>query len=222
MRARGSTIGRAGGLAATTRGGSPGHDPHSRTSSDGGDPCDDPAVPTTAPTDDQPRRARHAADPAPPTTPGWFDLVVAAGRGAVYLVWLALAVVCVPIGVAAAHDADEPRTWGTFTEEHREWAGRGGDHVTGRWTSDDGRTVLEDVDLDGFVTEDGTVRAYVRPTSVLGGDDIVHDGTSDGFAPLVAPAVGVFCLGGLVVTAWRWGDVARVHTWWTRRAAAAR
>jgi len=198
----------------------PGAPPPAGASRDDEDSWDDPAVPATTPADDPPRRARRLAGPTPAPT-GRLDRVVAAGRCVVYLVWLALALVCVPLGVAAVHDEGEPRTWGTFTEEHREWGGRGGDHVTGRWTSDDGRTVLEDVDLDGSVTEDGTVRAYVRPTSLLGGDEVAHDGTSDGFAPLMAPALGVVALGGLVGTAWRWGDVARVHAWWRRRTAAS-
>lgn len=101
------------------------------------------------------------------------------------------------LGIGNALDADEPVHWGTFTEERCEEGGRYGCQSIGRWVSDDGSIRLDDVQLDGRPSADGTVEASYQPTGIMNDADrnIVHSplgATLEPFAPwmLVALCVG--------------------------------
>ena len=107
----------------------------------------------------------------------------------------------VVVGVAVALDADEPRHWGTFTEES--CAGGGIRHrcqSIGTWLSDDGEIRLTGVALDGTPGSDGMARAQYQPTGVLNDADsnIVHSSTGAMLEP-VAPWILVALGGGTAV-----------------------
>lgn len=84
----------------------------------------------------------------------------------------------IAIGVATWHHRGEARDYGTFTEQTTvcdpAWVRRGGCESTGTWVSDDGRTTLRDVGLDGDVERGESVRAWRQAGGASGGDDVVH------------------------------------------------
>ncbi len=132
-------------------------------------------TPTAPPGHDAPGTPpRHRAPGAPPRRLGVVDVGI---RVVFYLGALAALLVVVGIGVAAIVDTWAPRTWGTYTEVSCEGGTiRHGCQSRGTWVSDDGRDRLDDVGLDGSLSDEGTTRAYATPGALLGGDDIVHDG----------------------------------------------
>ena len=132
-------------------------------------------TPTVPPGHDAPGTPpRHRAPGAPPRRLGVVDVGI---RVVFYLGALAALLVVVGIGVAAIVDTGAPRTWGTYTEVSCEGGTiRHGCQSRGTWVSDDGRDRLDDVGLDGSVSDEGATRAYATPDALLGGDDIVHDG----------------------------------------------
>ncbi|KQO59992.1 hypothetical protein ASF23_15175 [Curtobacterium sp. Leaf261] len=132
---------------------------------------------------------------------------------AAYVGLLALAGFFVYIGVAAIHDRGEPVIWGTFTVERRE-PGRGIEHVSGRWRSDDGRVVERDVALDGSAGAGDEVRAYLRPGSLLGGTTIVHDGRWDWVDFVAGPVFFLLSLGFLWAILWIWDDLTAIRRRW--------
>ena len=133
------------------------------------------------------------------------------GQLAAYVALLLLAVFFVCIGVAAGHDRGEPRVWGVFVEESREVGGRGGDHVLGRWVSDDGRLTLEDVTLNGTTDPSGRAAAYAQPSAYLG-SDTVSDGSYDWVSVVLPPAFVVLSLAFLAGHAWASGDLPAVRS----------
>jgi hypothetical protein len=82
------------------------------------------------------------------------------------------------MGVISVLDRDLPTYWGTFTETSTtcDPGPRGSCSNTGRWVSDDGTIVKDDIALDGFVEEGQSVRAGYKPGGPMGDDEnnIVH------------------------------------------------
>lgn len=91
-----------------------------------------------------------------------------------------VAVVMLAIGIVSVVERDRPTYWGTFTEQQTDcprFPGRFGTCTyTGRWVSDDGTRVLENVKLDGDVGPGESVRAAYQPGGLMGDDEnnIVH------------------------------------------------
>jgi hypothetical protein len=153
--------------------------------------------------------------PARPRGP-FFRRLRRCGELAGYVALLLLALFFVGIGVAAAHDRGEPRVWGTFVEESREYGGRGGEHITGRWASADGQRTLEDVTLNGSTDPSGRAAAYAQPTAYLGSDTTVSDGSGEWISVVLPPAFVVLSLAFLVGHAWASEDLPTVASWFRR------
>jgi len=152
--------------------------------------------------------------PARPRGP-FFHRLRRWGRLASYVGLLLLSLFFVVIGVATAHDRGEPRVWGTFVEESREYGGRGGEHIIGRWASDDGQLTLDDVTLNGSTDPSGRAAAYAQPRAYLG-SDTVSDGSYDWVSVILPPAFVVLSLAFLVGHAWASEDLPTVVSWFRR------
>jgi hypothetical protein len=107
--------------------------------------------------------------------------VARVGHGLFYAVMTCCFVMAVAIGVASWMDRDLPTHWGTFTEQSTRCDPVYSRHrtctSTGTWASDDGKTTLHKVTLDGSVGSRGTVRASYKPGGAMGANDVVHEAT---------------------------------------------
>ncbi len=126
------------------------------------------------------------------------------GHALFFIVMIGVLVLWLFVGVAAVVDHDRPKYWGTFTETSVSCdpGPRGGCTSSGRWLSDDGTIVLDDVALDGVPEPHGTVRASYRPGGLLGDDEnhIVHTAEWTN-ADLWMPWLGMALTGGAT---WRY------------------
>lgn len=100
------------------------------------------------------------------------------GHTLFYLVMGAVCASFIVMGVIGVVGRDRPTYWGTFTEESTicDPGPRGSCTFTGRWVSEDGSIVKDDVTLDGIVEEGQSVRASYQPGGPMGDDEnnIVH------------------------------------------------
>lgn len=98
-----------------------------------------------------------------------------------YAVMTGLFIFAVAIGVASWMDRDLPTYTGTFTEQSTQcdsvFSRSRACTSTGTWVSDDGRTTLHNVTLDGSVAPHGTVRATYKPGGAMKTNDVVHKAT---------------------------------------------
>ena len=158
---------------------------------------------------------RHRAPGAPPRRLGVVDVGI---RVVCYLGSLAVLLVVVGLGVAAIVDTGAPRTWGSYTEVSCEGGTiRHGCQSRGTWVSDDGRDRLDDVGLDGSVSDEGSTPAYAMPDAVLGGDDIVHDGAWTWAAWVVPAGLLVAVVVFVLRRAAAFGDLERLSARRRRR-----
>ena len=125
-----------------------------------------------------------------------WSRVARVGHGIYYVVMTCCFVMAVAIGVAAWMDRDLPTQWGTFTEESTHcdpfYDRYGTCTSTGTWVSDDGKSTLHQVSLDGDVARHGTVRASYKPGGAMESNDVVHKATRthpDLWLPWVLAAV---------------------------------
>lgn len=109
------------------------------------------------------------------------SLVARVGHGVFYAAMTCLFAMAVAIGVATWKDRDLPTYSGTFTEKSTHcdsaYGARKACTSTGTWVSDDGKTTLHNVTLDGSVASHGTVRATYKPGGAMGANDVVHEPT---------------------------------------------
>ncbi|WP_435743615.1 hypothetical protein [Microbacterium sp. PMB16] len=121
-----------------------------------------------------------------------------------FVVMGAVAVAGLYYVVAGIIDANEPRYWGTFTEEFCEERPRRGCQSVGTWVSDDGSIRLEGVSLDGVPGDDGTVAAQYQPAGVANDADtnIVHTSFGVSVEPFVTVGLVVLA-GGVAFMQWR-------------------
>ena len=167
-------------------------------------------TPTVPPGHDAPGTPpRHRAPGAPPRRLGVVDVGI---RVVFYLGSLAALLVVVGIGVASIVDTGAPRTWGSYTEVSCEGGTiRHGCQSRGTWVSDDGRDRLDDVGLDGSVSDEGTTRAYATPDALLGGDDVVHDGAWTWVGWVLPAGLLVALVLGVLRRAEAFGDLERLR-----------
>ena len=167
-------------------------------------------TPTVPPGHDAPGTPpRHRAPGAPPRRLGVVDVGI---RVVFYLGSLAAVLVVVGLGVAAIVDTGAPRTWGSYTEVSCEGGTiRHGCQSRGTWVSDDGRDRLDDVGLDGSVSDEGATRAYATPDALLGGDDVVHDGAWTWVGWVLPAGLLVALVLGVLRRAEAFGDLGRLR-----------
>ena len=107
-----------------------------------------------------------------------WDGLRATSHGLFYAIMGAVCVAFIIMGVISVLDRDRPTYSGTFTETSTtcDPGPRGSCINTGRWVSDDGRIVKDDITLDGFVEHGRSVRASYHPGGPMGDDEnnIVH------------------------------------------------
>lgn len=141
----------------------------------------------------------------------WWDAFVDVGRrlghGIFYAVMAVVFVVSVGLGVAGVKDmADQqPVLWGTFTEEDC-LPNIHGCRSIGRWVSDDGTIVKEQIYLDGSPGKDGTVRASYQPAGLNNDSDnnIVHVRWTTGAGIWMPWVLAAFSLGSVVYYNRQW------------------
>jgi len=103
----------------------------------------------------------------------------ATGHALFYASMAGACVAFVVLGVINVAGRDRPVYWGTFTETSTRCdPGPRLCTNSGRWVSDDGTIVKDDVTLDGFVERGRSVRASYQPGGPLrdGENNIVHTG----------------------------------------------
>lgn len=112
-----------------------------------------------------------------------------------------LLLMSIAIGVASWMDRDLPTSWGTFTEQATRcdpgYSRRSDCTSIGTWVSDDGKTTLHEVRLDGGVASHATTRAAYKPGGAMGANDVVHRATRthpDLWLPWVLSAVIAGCI----------------------------
>ncbi len=120
-----------------------------------------------------------------------------------------VALVSVVLGIGGVVSANEPLLWGTYTETSytcTQVVTKSRCSSFGNWVSDDDRITLTDVQLDGTVGEDGTVRTSYRPGGFNSDEEnnIVHvEWTSFGYIWFPWILV-IFSVGSCVYYAKKW------------------
>ena len=124
---------------------------------------------------------RVVRDDLRPERPGrrrWDALKVAGNI--VYCVFFGLLLlISLVLSVGSASSATQRSYSGTFTQHSCESGYRGRCEGVGTWVSDNGAIVKKDIQLDGDVNSDGTVRATYTPTGFNNDaeNNIVHTST---------------------------------------------
>ncbi|MEV7756411.1 hypothetical protein AB0O16_01635 [Microbacterium sp. NPDC089180] len=139
-------------------------------------------------------------------------MAAAPREGGLYAFGGLLAAVLLLLLIATVIDLGQPRMWGTFTQTDCEQRPRGGCRPIGMWVSDDGRTILHDVFLDGWPGDGGITRASYQPTALLG-TDVVHVPTLSGIGPWVIGGFLLWWVGYVLVKAAAWGDLTVPRSW---------
>lgn len=153
-------------------------------------------------------RRREGGSRAEPPGPGRRSLAnvfSTAGRAVFTAILGLLLAAMVVLGVGGVASLGEPVHWGTYTEERCDRA-RFGCRSFGSWVSDSGELRVDEVQLDGAVGPDGTVRAGYRPTGFNNDADnaIVHAEPWATLGPWM-PWGFAALFGGVLVIQWsRW------------------
>jgi hypothetical protein len=144
--------------------------------------------------------------------PRFSQVALSVLHGIYYAIMGILFAVMLVLGIGAAVDGVQRTYWGTFTQHSCELGARGSCEPVGTWVSDRGNIVKRQIQLDGFVGSDGTVRASYTPTGFNNDaeNSIVHVAATTG-GRFWVPWVAALLIAGLVVFQSRQWRRKRTH-----------